>query len=130
MCRKSTALERLMQIRPVTFRYTDSYRRAHPDVGAGRYFNVIAQEFARVFPEAVKYSGETLPGQEDTAEGEILQVDVHPALITSIAAVQELAVRLEQAETENADLHARLSTLEALLIEDRQASVQASELVR
>ena len=64
----------------------------------------LAQEFAEVFPDAVQRSGETLPGSED----EILQVDVHPALITTIAATQELAaevralrVRLEGLEVEN-----------------------------
>jgi hypothetical protein len=109
------ALDRLMQVRPVTFRYTEDYRKAHPQVGEARYYNVIAQEFARVFPEAVKGSGETLPGRQAIPENEILQVDVHPALITSIAAVQELAVRLERAEARNAELEARLARLEALI---------------
>ena len=109
------ALDRLMQVRPVTFRYSEDYRKAHPGVGEARYYNVIAQEFARVFPEAVKGSGEILPGREADADNEILQVDVHPALITSIAAVQELAVRLERAEARNAELEARLARLEALL---------------
>jgi hypothetical protein len=68
-----------------------------------------------VFPEAVKGSGETLPGRQAIPENEILQVDVHPALITSIAAVQELAVRLERAEARNAELEARLARLEALI---------------
>jgi hypothetical protein len=109
------ALDRLMQVRPVTFRYTDDYRKAHPEVGEARYYNVIAQEFARVFPDAVQGSGETLPGAEPATGNEILQVDVHPALITSIAAVQELAVRLEQSEARNAELEARLARLESLV---------------
>ena len=109
------ALDRLMQVRPVTFRYTDDYRKAHPHVGRARYYNVIAQEFARVFPEAVQGSGEILPGRAAGPDTEILQVDVHPALITAIAAVQELAVRLERAEVRNAALQARLARLEARL---------------
>jgi trimeric autotransporter adhesin len=105
------ALDRLMRVRPVTFRYSQAYRDAHPDLDETRYYNVIAQEFARVFPDAVKGSGEFLPGRPQTPDNEILQVDTHPALITSVAAVQELAVRLEQAEARNAALEAGLSEL-------------------
>ncbi|MCB1605603.1 MAG: tail fiber domain-containing protein [Xanthomonadales bacterium] len=89
------ALARLLRLRPVTFRYTAAYRAAHPGIADQTYYNVIAQEFARVFPEAVQGSGEYLPNAERTAANEIQQVDVHPALITTIAAVQELALRLE-----------------------------------
>ena len=105
------ALDRLMQVRPVTFRYSQAYRDAHPDLDETRYYNVVAQDFARVFPDAVKGSGEFLPGRPQTPDNEILQVDTHPALITSIAAVQELAVRLEQAEARNTALEAGLSEL-------------------
>jgi hypothetical protein len=99
------ALETLERVRPVTFRYTDAYRAAHPSIEDRRYYNVVAQEFAAVFPDAVKSSREALPGEEGE---EILQVDVHPALITTIAATQELAAevralrnRLESMEAEN-----------------------------
>lgn len=127
------ALERLMSVRPVTFRYTPEYRAAHPAIPDQTYYNVIAQEFARTFPDAVKASGEYLPGQQKSRENEILQVDIHPALITTIAAVQELALQLETERalltknlqhltTENAALRdtaaqteARLARLEALL---------------
>jgi hypothetical protein len=122
------ALDRLMRVRPVTFRYTDAYRAAHPEIADQVYFNVIAQEFAAVFPDAVKASGEHVPGLAKSGETEILQVDLHPATITAIAAVQEIAVRLEKAEAENAtlraaqqrmagenaELRARLERLEAL----------------
>ena len=114
------ALDRLMRVRPVTFRYTADYLEAHPDIADEIYFNVIAQEFADVFPDAVQGSGDTLPGQEKSEENEILQVDVHPALMTSIAAVQELAVRLEHSEAKsqrlerkNQALAERLAKLEA-----------------
>jgi hypothetical protein len=116
------AVERILKLRPVTFRYTPEYRAAHPSVGDGVYWNVIAQEYAEVFPEAVKGSGEHVPGLSKTAENEILQVDLHPATVTTIAAVQELAVRLEQAEAESgalraesAELRSRLERLEALV---------------
>ena len=127
------ALARLMRVRPVTFRYTADYRAAHPGIDDRIYYNVIAQEFAQVFPDAVQGSGEYLPHAEHSADTEIQQVDVHPALITTIAAVQELALRLEaerkllaaqvqELAGDNAALRettarseARLARLEALL---------------
>ncbi|MGE4071271.1 MAG: tail fiber domain-containing protein [Lysobacterales bacterium] len=127
------ALARLLRLRPVTFRYTADYRAAHPGIADQTYYNVIAQEFAQVFPEAVQGSGEYLPNTERSAANEIQQVDVHPALITTIAAVQELALRLEaerkllddqlqQLASDNATLReaaarneARLARLEAML---------------
>ncbi|MEZ5440646.1 MAG: tail fiber domain-containing protein [Lysobacterales bacterium] len=127
------ALERLLRLRPVTFRYTPAYRAAHPGIADQTYYNVIAQEFAQVFPEAVQGSGEYLPQAERTADNVVLQVDVHPALITTIAAVQELALRLEaerklldaqlwQLTSDNAALReaaarneSRLARLEAML---------------
>mgnify|MGYP001173717723 CR=1 FL=1 len=127
------ALARLLRLRPVSFRYTPDYRAAHPGIADQTYYNVIAQEFAQVFPEAVQGSGEYLPNTERSAANEIQQVDVHPALITTIAAVQELALRLEaerkllddqlqQLASDNATLReaaarneARLARLEAML---------------
>jgi hypothetical protein len=81
----SGALEKIDQVRLVNFRYTDDYRAAHPAIEDVRYLNVIAQEFAEVFPDHVKESGEFL------ADGSpILQVDTYPLTIYSAAAVQEL----------------------------------------
>jgi hypothetical protein len=98
------ALAQLMTVRPVTFRYTPEYRAENPGIADKRYYNVIAQEFMQSFPDAVKGSGEFLPG-ERSAANEILQVDVHPALITAIAAIQELVARQEL-------LEARINELE------------------
>ncbi len=95
-----SALDLLANIRPVTFRYTPDYLAAHPSVPDERYYNVIAQEFARAFPDAVTESGETLPDGTP-----ILQVDTYPALITALAAIQEL-------EAKNAALEKRLEALE------------------
>ena len=81
----SGALEKLDQVRLVDFRYTDEYRAVHPSIEDVRYPNVIAQEFAQVFPTDVKSSGEVM------ADGSpILQVDTYPLIIYSAAAVQEL----------------------------------------
>lgn len=123
-------LARLMRLRPVSFRYTDDYRAAHPDIREARYYNVIAQEFAEVFPDAVKGSGEFLPGKAEDSAGEILQVDTYPALITTIAAVQELAVRLDEVSQENSDLRARIAALESETGQMREFAERNAELDR
>ena len=75
-----------------------------------RYLNVIAQEFAEVFPEHVKSSGEKLPDGS-----EILQVDTYPLTIYSAAAVQELHRENEALKKQLADQEARLRKLEQSL---------------
>jgi hypothetical protein len=106
-------LETINRLHPVRFHYTAEYRAAHPSIEDKPYYNVIAQEFAEVFPEDVKESGETLDGKP------ILQVDVHPALISAIAAIQELhgLVNAKDAEVarlkqQNTALECRLQSLE------------------
>lgn len=106
----ASPLDTLLRLRPVSFRYTEDYLAAHPGIEDLTYYNVIAQEFAQVFPEAVKPSGQYLPGQPQTPENAVLQVDFHPASVLTIAAVQELALRLEQ---DNAALREELAALRA-----------------
>ncbi|MDA7663491.1 tail fiber domain-containing protein, partial [Akkermansiaceae bacterium] len=111
------ALKKIDQVRLVNFRYTDDYLAAHPAIDDVRYLNVIAQEFAEVFPDHVKESGECL------ADGSpILQVDTYPLTIYSAAAVQELHRDSVELRRENEalkqklnDQENRLSKLEALL---------------
>ena len=78
---------------------------------------VAAQEFAEVFPDSVKDSGENLPNADS-----ILQVDVHPMFIQTVAAVQQLhgIVREKDAEIDhlraaNESLSRRLESLEAVV---------------
>ena len=118
----SHALGLINQLTPVTFNYTQDYRKTHAVIGDTRYYNVIAQDFAKVFPAAVKGSGEYLPGLEKSSANEILQVDTYPALITSLSAIQELDAKAEsdharilQLQSENAALRLRLDKLEAQL---------------
>jgi hypothetical protein len=104
------ALEKLDQVRLVDFRYTDEYRAVHPSIEDVRYPNVIAQEFAEVFPADVKNSGEVM------ADGSpILQVDTYPLIIYSAAAVQELNLENQKLKKQLADQEIRLRKLEALL---------------
>ncbi len=102
------ALEVIDRIRPVEFRYTDEYRAAHPAIEDRPYLNVIAQEFAEVFPQWVRESGETLP---ETRES-ILQVDTWPAAIYSIAAIRELKEIVEEKDKRIQELEKRLEKLE------------------
>lgn len=106
-----SALETLNRVRLVSFEYADEYRAEHKSIEDRRYLNVIAQEFAEVFPEEVKGSGEKLPGTDEA----ILQVDTYPLTIYSAAAVQELhqLVKTQQAQIEG--LNARSTELERML---------------
>lgn len=113
----SDALDTLDRVRLVSFEYTDDYKAHHNGVGDRRYLNVIAQEFAEVFPDHVKGSGELLPDGS-----EILQVDTYPLTIYSAAAIQELRAALKAKSSEieslhdvNADLAARITRLETIL---------------
>lgn len=101
------ALEMLNRVRLVSFRYNDDYRAQHPSIDGRRYINVIAQEFAQVFPEFVRGSGEKLPDGS-----EILQVDPYPLTIYSAAAVQELSRIVKAKDGRIRALEDRLARLE------------------
>ncbi|MEI6675018.1 MAG: tail fiber domain-containing protein, partial [Verrucomicrobiota bacterium] len=104
------ALEKIDQVRLVDFRYTDEYRVAHPSIEDARYPNVIAQEFAEVFPNNVKSSGELLPDGSP-----ILQVDTYPLTIYTAAAVQELHRENQALKQQVGAQERRLRKLETLL---------------
>ena len=124
------ALEMLNRVRLVSFAYTEEYRADHEGIGEGRYLNVIAQEFAEVFPDHVKGSGEYLPDGS-----EILQVDTYPLTIYSAAAIQEQQLlieaqqeEIEQLKSQLADqknfMGKRLEKLEALVLDKKEYSNQ------
>ena len=112
----SGALDKLDQVRLVDFRYHQDYLASHPEIEDRRYPNVIAQEFAQVFPDDVKGSGQKLPDGS-----EILQVDTYPLTIYSAAAVQELHRENKQQHRENLLLREKIAGLEERLrmIEER-----------
>jgi hypothetical protein len=112
------ALQKLDQVRLVDFRYTDEYRAVHPSIADVRYPNVIAQEFAEVFPDDVKNSGEVM------ADGSpILQVDTYPLIIYSAAAVQEL-------NQENQKLKKQLVNQEKQLVDQEKQLVDQEKRLR
>ena len=104
------ALETLSQVRLVNFRYTPDYLAAHSGLEDRSYLNVIAQEFAEVFPDHVQSSGETMPDGSP-----ILQVDTYPLTIFTAAAVQELQRENEALKAQLASQEERLLKLEAAL---------------
>jgi hypothetical protein len=115
----TNALHTISRIRAVGFRYTEEYRKAHSSLTDSEYFNVIAQEFAEIFPNSVTESGDKLPNGD-----RILQVDTYPATIHAIAAIQELHGivkqrddRITNLESRNRSLEARLERLEQILMD-------------
>jgi hypothetical protein len=93
----SDGIETVKKLRPVTFRYTDAWMKQHPEIQSKIYYNFIAQEYQRVFPESVQGSGEFIVG--DTKE--VLQIDTYNAQIVGIKAIQELIEKVEILEKEN-----------------------------
>ncbi|HEX6834303.1 MAG TPA: tail fiber domain-containing protein, partial [Rudaea sp.] len=119
------ALDTILKLKPVSFRYTPEYRATAGALADKEYRGFIAQDFREVFPEAVTSTGQRVPGASKDADP-ILALDSSPALITAVAAVQELAVaeqddasRMRKLESENAELRAQLQrshrTLEDVL---------------
>ena len=110
------------RLRPVRFRYTENYLRAHPGAADQQYFGVVAQEFQEVFPDFVK-----------TGPDGFLSVDVSPLTFYNATAIRELdqkfetAVakqkeeaaakddRIESLERSNRDLQERLAALERVV---------------
>ena len=64
-------LEKIKQLRPVSFQYTDDYLSVHSEIDGSKRFNsFIAEEYENVFPDAVTVQGnlekEVGPEQFDT----------------------------------------------------------------
>jgi hypothetical protein len=97
------ALEKICKVRLVKFKYTDEYKKDHPSIEDIEYLNVIAQEFAEVFPNDVKESGDKMPDGSP-----ILQVDIHPLTIYSAAAIQELKQIIDSQNLRISELESKL----------------------
>lgn len=83
----TNGLEVIRQLNPVAFKYTEDYMKSHPSLQKHDYYNFIAQEFQKIFPDYVKDSGE---------EGGILQIDTGAIRPHMVAAVQELADMVDE----------------------------------
>ena len=104
------ALDKINQLRPVSFKYTDDYLSVHNEIdGSKRYNSFIAQEYAEVFPDAVTISGNlervVTKATDDTDEvREVLLENVqqftpHDLNMYLVKAVQELTARVAELET-------------------------------
>jgi len=95
------ALDVINMLRPVKFRYSEEYMLQYPSITDHYYYNFIAQDFQKVFPDFV----------QDNGEG-YLQIDTYPVTPYLVAAVQELNKTIEQLKAENNELKARIEALE------------------
>ena len=74
------ATEKLKQLRPVSYKYTDQYLSVHDEIdGSKTYHSFVADEYANVFPDAVSVQGDlvkiTPAVDEVQAQDEVLYVD-------------------------------------------------------
>jgi len=87
------------RLRPVQFHYTEEYKKKHSSLKNHLYYNFIAQEFQRVFPDYVSDNGEGY-----------LQMDSYPVTPYLVAAVQELSRSVEELRRENKILKEQISS--------------------
>ncbi|MFC2151970.1 tail fiber domain-containing protein [Bacteroidota bacterium] len=107
----TNARELLLKLHPVRFKYTNSWRQLHPTIKDQYYYNFIAQEYQKVFPESVKGSNVFIDGDTE----ELLQLDSYNAQIVTIKAVQELIDENAELRKENEEIKNRLTEIEDLL---------------
>ena len=65
------AVETIMNLHPIKFRYSREWLETNPIIEDRIYYNFIAQEYAKVFPESVKAGSDFLEGDNDS----LLQMD-------------------------------------------------------
>jgi uncharacterized protein (UPF0335 family) len=90
----------IKSLHPVKFKYTSYWMGKNPTIKNRYYYNYIAQEYQKVFPDAVKGSGEFIEGDSK----EILQIDTYDTQIVMVKAMQELIEKVERLEKENKQL--------------------------
>ena len=104
-------IELIKKLHPVRFKYTEEWKARHPSIKDQYYYNYIAQEFRKVFPDAVQGSGEYL--ENDAAE--ILQIDTYNAQIANIAATQELIQENDLLKNRIAKLENMVGALQSMV---------------
>lgn len=103
------ALDKIKQLRPVSFKYTDDYLSVHQEIdGSKRYNSFIAEEYGQVFPDAVSNGGNLErvvtsggDGVEEVREtllANVQQFTPHDLNMYLVRAVQELLTRIEELE--------------------------------
>ena len=102
-------LDKINQLRPVSFNYTSDYLEIHSEIdGSKKYNSFIANEYAEVFPDAVSVGGnlERITPSSDIGEPDdvevliedLLQYTPHDLHIYLVKAVQELSAKVTALE--------------------------------
>ena len=104
----AAALDKIMNLRPVSFNFIDEYCECHSIETDSVHCNFIAQEVIDVFPECVVDVGQEF---HDHSTGELMftnlkGLDAHAINIHMLSAIQELKTQLDAAS-------ARISQLES-----------------
>ncbi|MAF24040.1 hypothetical protein CL634_00425, partial [bacterium] len=104
----AAALDKIMNLRPVSFNFIDEYCECHSIETDSVHCNFIAQEVIDVFPECVVDVGQEF---HDHSTGELMftnlkGLDAHAINIHMLSAIQELKTQLDAA-------NARISQLES-----------------
>ncbi|MBI9066337.1 MAG: tail fiber domain-containing protein [Salinivirgaceae bacterium] len=103
------ALETIKKLHPVKFKYTKYWKSLHPSIEDKYYYNFIAQEYQKVFPESVKKGGDYL---DESKTEKVLQQDSYNTQIISVKAIQELAKENEELRKMVQELTKRIERLE------------------
>ena len=97
----TNALDTINQLRPVRFRFKETYREEHPHLKDSYYYDFTAQEYQKVFPDSVK-----------AGKNGDLFIDAYNTTPYLVAAVQELSKTIKEIKAENKMLRRRLTKLE------------------
>ncbi len=103
------ALETIMSLRPVKFKYSEYWKTKHPSIEDKYYYNFVAQEYQTVFPNSVKKGSDFIEGKSGE---KVLQLDSYNAQIVSVKAIQELALENQELKKMILELTKRIENLE------------------
>jgi hypothetical protein len=109
---------RLLDLRPVTFRYKEAYANGEKPLDYG----LVAEEVAEVFPELVVYNEE---GQPETVKYRLLS----SMLLNEVQKQQVQLVALNTQVSEVGELKAQVAQLNQLVQQMAKLALPASELV-
>ena len=108
------ALDKINQLRPVSFQYTEEYLSVHTEIDASKTYNsFIAEEYEAVFPDAVTIQGDlkrktseeipanldngtpAVPAEYETLLEDVKQFTPHDLTMYLVRAVQELSKKCD-----------------------------------
>ncbi|MFC2104032.1 tail fiber domain-containing protein [Bacteroidota bacterium] len=117
------ALETILKLRPVKYKFTKEWKEKHPSLKDQYYYNFIAQEYQQVFPESVMGSGEFI--NEDP--NEVLIMNDQNAQIITIKAVQDL---IKENDIQKAELQNLNTEIKELKSENEELNQKLNEIIQ